>query len=174
MNYISSAAIPVLLFLIISSALIRGAKVYDCFLSGAKSALRSCFGIAAPLIGLLSAVSMFRASGAAELICFAAEKAVSAIGFPKEVLPLALLRPVSGSASLAVLGDILKEYGPDSLIGQTASVISGSTETTFYTIAVYFGAVNIKKTGYTAICAVIADLTAFAAATATVNMLFPH
>lgn len=159
MKYISVYAIPVFIVLFIVFGLIRKVNVYECFVEGAKSGIESMFGIIAPLVGLMVAISMFRESGALEIIAKAISPILSYVGLPVEVLPLSILRPISGSASLALVTDIFKTYGPDSQIGKIASVMMGSTETTFYTIAVYFGAVGIKNTRHTIPSALSADLT---------------
>ena len=127
-------------------------------------------GIIAPLVGLMVAINMFRASGALELISSALSPVLSFIGLPTDVLPLALLRPVSGSASLALVTDIFQTVGPDSLSGRIASVMMGSTETTFYTVAVYFGSVGIKNTRHTLPSALTADLTAILLSSAAVRI----
>ena len=119
---------------------------------------------AAELVALLTAVSMLRASGAIELLTKWLSPVAAAVGIPAETLPLVLLRPISGSAALAVGADLMAVHGPDSLIGRTAAVMLGSTETTFYTISVYFGAAGVKKTRYTIPAALIADVTGFLAA----------
>lgn len=161
MSAVSSFAIPCVILIIIVAALLKNVPVYDTFLEGAKAGLKTSVNIVAPLVGLLCAISMFRASGALELMCYGLSRGVSFLGFPKEVLPLALMRPISGSASLAVTRDILQTYGADSFAGRVASVISGSTETTLYAISVYFGAVGIKKSRYTLKSALMADFTGF-------------
>ena len=159
MKYISVYAIPVFIVSFIVFGIIRKVNVYECFVEGAKSGIESMFGIIAPLVGLMVAISMFRESGALEIIAKAISPILSYVGLPAEVLPLSILRPISGSASLALVTDIFKTYGPDSQIGKIASVMMGSTETTFYTIAVYFGAVGIKNTRHTIPSALSADLT---------------
>ena len=159
MKYISVYAIPVFIVSFIVFGLIRKVNVYECFVVGARSGIESMFGIIAPLVGLMVAISMFRESGALEIIAKAISPILSYVGLPAEVLPLSILRPISGSASLALVTDIFKTYGPDSQIGKIASVMMGSTETTFYTIAVYFGAVGIKNTRHTIPSALSADLT---------------
>ncbi len=159
MKYISVYAIPVFIVSFIVFGLIRKVNVYECFVEGAKSGVESMFGIIAPLVGLMVAISMFRESGALEIIANTLSPILSYLGLPAEVLPLSILRPISGSASLALVTDIFKTYGPDSQIGKIASVMMGSTETTFYTIAVYFGAVGIKNTRHTIPSALSADLT---------------
>ena len=164
MKTISAMAIPVILLVILAAALFKNIPVYDTFLGGAK--------IIVPLVGLLSAVSMFRASGALELICHGLSPLTKILGFPPEALPLAVLRPVSGSASLAVLRDILNNHGADSFAGRVASVISGSTETTLYTLTVYYGAVGIKNARHTLKSALLADFTGFAIAAVAVGLFF--
>lgn len=144
---------------IVAYGMSKRINVYDCFTEGARDGLESMFGIIAPLVGLMVAISMFRASGALELISRLLKPLTDLIGMPSDVLPLALLRPVSGSGSIALVTDILKNHGPDSLEGKIASVMMGSTETTFYTVAVYFGAVGIKQLRHTVKSALLADFT---------------
>lgn len=171
MKYISVFAIPVFIATFIVFGFVRRVNVYECFTEGAKLGLESLFGIVPPLVGLTVAISMFRESGALELISNLLSPLLSRIGLPAELLPLSLLRPVSGSASLALINDIFKNYGPDSFIGKTASVMMGSTETTFYTIAVYFGAVGIKNTRHTIPAALSADLTGILLSSIAVRLL---
>ncbi len=159
MNYISIFAVPVFIAIFVVSGLVKKVGVYDCFTEGAKEGMHSMLGIIAPLVGLMVAINMFRASGALEIISNGLSGFLSLIGMPTEVLPLAILRPISGSASLAVVTDIFETAGPDSAAGKIASVMMGSTETTFYTIAVYFGSVGIKNTRHTLTAALSADLT---------------
>lgn len=159
MNYISIFAMPIFIAVFVVAGLVKRVGVYDCFTEGAKDGVHSMLGIIAPLVGLMVAINMFRASGALEIIASAAAPLLSVIGMPADVLPLAMLRPISGSASLAVVTDIFRTCGPDSAAGKIASVMMGSTETTFYTIAVYFGAVGIKNTRHTLAAALSADIT---------------
>lgn len=162
MNFVSSLIIPVVLTSVILFALLKKVPVYDSFLDGAKNGFSACVNIIVPLVGLLSAISMFRASGAMEFICNILKPLTSKAGFPKEVLPLALIKPISGSGALAAVGDIFKNFGTDNFIGNVASVVAGSTETTFYTLAVYFGSVGIKDIRYTAKVSLVADIVGFA------------
>lgn len=171
MNTISSFAIPAVILIILSAGLIKKVPVYDNFLAGAGKGLETGIGIIPPLIGLVSAVTMFRASGAPEILYSFVSPAAEFLGFPKEVVPLALLRPVSGSASIAVLRDIFSSCGADSFAGRVASVMSGSTETTLYTVTLYFGAVRIKNTRYTLKSALMADFTSYIAAVTAVKLL---
>jgi len=123
-------------------------------------------------VGLLTAVSMFRASGAMEWLSRIFAPVTGLLGIPQETTPLLLVRPVSGSGALAVASDLIKTYGADSYIGRVAAVMMGSTETTFYTIAVYFGAAGIHKTRHTIPAALTADLTGFIAAAFAVRLFF--
>ncbi len=156
---VSRFAVPVMMLGIVAFGLSKRINVYDSFVSGAKSGMESMFQIVAPLVGLLVAISMFRASGALELLAKLLLPLTGALKIPSDVLPLALLRPVSGSGSIAIVNDIFKNFGPDSIEGKIASVMMGSTETTFYTVAVYFGAVGIKKVRHTVKAALAADFT---------------
>lgn len=159
MRFISVIAVPLMITGIVAYGMSKRINVYDCFTEGARDGLESMFGIIAPLVGLMVAISMFRASGALELISRLLKPLTGLLGMPSDVLPLALLRPVSGSGSIALVTDILKNHGPDSLEGKIASVMMGSTETTFYTVAVYFGAVGIKQLRHTVKSALLADFT---------------
>lgn len=172
MSYIAKFAVPVLIAAFVGMGLFKRVGVYDCFIEGAKDGLQSIVGILAPLVGLMVAIHMFRAAGVTELIADCLAPLLSKIGLPAEVLPLAILRPVSGSASIAVVTDIFKEFGPDSAAGRIASVMMGSTETTFYTVAVYFGAVGIKNTRHTIPSALAADFTGMIMAVLITNMIW--
>lgn len=168
----SMYAIPVMIGAFILLGMLRKVSVYDCFIEGAKDGLHSMVNIIVPLIGLMVAISMFRASGALTLLAQALSPLTSRIGLTEEVLPLAFLRPVSGSASIAIVTDILKNCGPDSLSGRMASIMMGSTETTFYTVAVYFGAVGIKRVRHTLAAALLADLTGIIASALLAHLWF--
>ncbi len=159
MSFLSQFAMPMVIGSFLLLGLLRRVGVYDCFVEGAKDGLQSLVGIIPPLIGLMVAISMVRASGALELLATACQPLLSLLRLPQEVLPLALLRPISGSASTAIVTDIFKSSGPDSVAGTIASVMMGATETTFYTVAVYFGAVGIKNTRHTIPAALLADFT---------------
>lgn len=146
--------------------------VYTSLVTGAGEGLSMLKSIVPSLVILLTAVHMLRASGAMDLLTGVLAPFCRRIGIPPETAPLILIRPISGSAALAVGGDLMAEYGPDSLIGRTAAVMLGSTETTFYTISVYFGAAHVKGTRYAIPAALLADLTGFLVAAWTVRMLF--
>ena len=152
---------PAFIFGIISFALFKKTDVLGAFLDGAAEGAKICIKIMPTLCALLSAIFMFRASGALNFLTQALTPVMNLFKIPPELLPLGLLRPVSGSGSLAIVSDLLKTYGADSYIGRAASVIMGSTETTFYAIAVYFGSVGIKNSRYTVKAALFADLTGF-------------
>jgi spore maturation protein B len=164
--------VPLLLLTASVLALRRKENTYDLLLSGAADGLRLLLSITPALIFLLTAVSMLRASGAVELISSFLAPVFGFFGIPPETAILVLVRPLSGSAALAVGADLTAQYGPDSQIGRTVAVMLGSTETTFYTISVYFGAAGIQKTRYTIPAALIADLTGFLVASLTVKLLY--
>ena len=153
--------IPLLMILTASVALAKKQDVYGALLEGGLEGLKLLLSIIPALVVLLTAVHMLRASGAVELLTKWLAPAARVVGIPAETLPLVLIRPISGSAALAVGADLMAVHGPDSLIGRTAAVMLGSTETTFYTISVYFGAAGVKKTRYTVPAALIADFTGF-------------
>ena len=149
----------------------RRENAYDLLLEGGREGLRTAASILPALVILLTAVQMLKASGAVELLSGFLSPVFSFVGIPPETAVLVLIRPISGSAALAVGADLMAQYGPDSLIGRTAAVMLGSTETTFYTISVYFGASGIKKTRYAIPAALIADLTGFVMASWTTRWL---
>lgn len=156
-NYISSAAIPIIILMIIIYGLIEKNKVYDSFLDGAKEGIEIVFKMFPTLIGIFVAVGALRSSGIIDLIIKMLEPILKIWKIPSEIMPLALLRPISGSASMAVAVDIMKTYGVDTFIGLVTSTIMGSTETTFYTIAIYTSCVGIKKTRFILVAALLAD-----------------
>lgn len=164
--------IPLLLLGASLLALRRKENTYNLLLDGAAEGLKLLLSITPALIFLLTAVSMLRASGAVEWISGFLAPVFGFFGIPPETAILVFVRPLSGSAALAVGADLMAQYGPDSLIGRTAAVMLGSTETTFYTISVYFGAAGIRKTRYTVAAALLADLTGFLVASLTVRLFF--
>ena len=147
-------------------------NAYDLMLQGGAEGLQLLLSIVPALVLLLTSVHMLKASGAAELLSNLLAPAFSLFGIPPETAMLVLIRPISGSAALAVGADLMAEFGPDSLIGRTAAVMLGSTETTFYTISVYFGAAGIKKTRYSVPAALFADFVGFFMASLTVKLLY--
>ena len=162
------------LILLVASllALRKKENTYDLLLQGGAEGLKLLLHITPALVILLTAVTMLRASGAVDLLSRLLTPLFRLFGIPPETAMLVLIRPISGSAALAVGSELMAQYGPDSLIGRTAAVMLGSTETTFYTISVYFGAVGIKKTRYAIPAALIADLTGFIVASLTARYFF--
>ena len=159
--------------LIVLFGWVRRVPVFDVFLQGAKQGLSSSISILPTLIGLMMGVAMLEASGALDLAAYALTPLAEWAGFPVEAIPLGLLRPFSGSGSTALAASILEKVSPDSFAGRVVSVLMGSTETTFYAIAVYFGAAGIVKTRYAVPAALCADLAGFLAAAWAVRLLFP-
>lgn len=164
--------VPLLLFLVCAVALGKRENAYAHMLDGAADGFKLLITLIPTLVLLLTAVSMLRASGAVEMLARFFTPVFGFFGIPPETAILVLIRPISGSAALAVGTDLMAHYGVDSAIGRTAAVMLGSTETTFYTISVYFGAAGIKKTRYTVPAALIADLTGFTVAALTVRLFF--
>ena len=165
--------VPLLLFGICALALGKQESAYDIMLDGAKDGLKILVSIVPTLILLLTAVTMLRASGAISGISSFFAPVMRFFGIPEETAMLVLIRPISGSAALAVGAALMATYGVDSQIGRTVAVMLGSTETTFYTISVYFGAAGIKKTRYTILAALFADFVGFFMAAMTTRMFFP-
>lgn len=164
--------IPCLLAGVALYALTRRVDVYAALTQGAGEGLAVVAKILPALVGLLTAVYMLRASGALDALTALLAPALTALGVPPETAPLLVIRPLSGSGALAAGGDIMRQYGPDSYIGRCAAVMLGCTETTFYTVAVYFGAAGIKRTRYTIPAALTADLAAYLAAAWSVRLFF--
>ena len=162
--------VPVLLLVASLLALRKQENSYDLLLSGAADGLKLLLTLMPTLVMLLTAVTMLRESGAIEVICAFLSPVFQFIGIPPETAMLVLIRPISGSAALAIGADLMAQYGVDSLVGRTAAVMLGSTETTFYTISVYFGAAGIKKTRYTLPAALFADFVGFFMAALTVRL----
>lgn len=171
MSDISGWLIPIVTVFIVIYGLAKKTDVFAAFLEGARENLFACAELLPTLVALVTAIGMLRASGAAELLTNAAGSLMQSMGFPPECLPLALIRPISGSGALAVYEGILRECSPDSFPGKVASVMLGATETTFYTVAVYFGAVGIRKTKHTVPAALVGDITGFIFSVLTVNIL---
>ena len=164
--------VPMIILVTSLVALRKKENTYDLILTGAGEGLKLLITILPALILLLTAVSMLRISGAVELLSGMLSPVFRFFGIPPETAILVLVRPISGSAALAVGTDLMAQYGVDSLIGRTAAVMLGSTETTFYTISVYFGAAGIQKTRYTIPAALFADLVGFTMASWSVRFFF--
>ena len=172
MDVIFTMVVPLTLCGVALYGAVRGVDVYSAVVKGAGEGLETLIRILPALIGLMTAVYMLRASGALDLAASALGPVLECLGLPGELLPLMLVRPISGSAALGVGAELISAYGPDSYLGRTAAVMLGSTETTFYTIAVYFGAVGITKTRYAVPAALCADVTGFLVAALAVRLWF--
>jgi spore maturation protein B len=172
LDAISLWAIPVMLVGIPLVGMIRKVKVYDVFVEGAKEGFDVAVKIIPFLVGILVAIGMFRGSGAMDLLTAALRPLMAATGFPAELVPLAILRTLTGSGSLAFTTDLIKVHGPDSLMGRMAATMYGSSETTFYVLAVYFGAVNVKRTRHAVPAALIGDVVAAIATVAVCMWMF--
>ena len=157
-NYLSTIILPIIVLVIVSFGISEKINVYDTFLNGAKSGMKTVIKLYPTLLGIFIAVGLLRVSGVLDFIIKFISPFISIFKIPTEIMPLAIVRPISGSASMGVATDIMSNYGVDSKIGLIASVIMGSTETTLYTIAVYTSSVKIKKTRYILIASLIADL----------------
>lgn len=167
----SDFIIPFFIAMIMVIGLIKRVDVFGEFTEGAKENLKAAFEVLPALIALMTAIGMFKASGALEVISSAISPITGFLGFPEECIPLAIIRPVSGSGALAVFESILNDVSPDSFAGRVASVIIGSTETTFYTIAVYYGITGVKKTRHAVVSSLTADLTGFIISALTVRLI---
>ena len=171
-NYISIIAMPLVILIIVCEAFKEKISIFDIFLKGAVEGGEISLKIFPTLIGLFFAIGMLRSSGIIEFIIKLITPILDFVHFPNQVVPLAMLRPISGSASMAVATDIIKSNGVDSFVGIVAAVIMGSTETTLYTIAVYTSSVNIKNTRGVLLAALAADLTGIVVAVLVCRLLF--
>jgi spore maturation protein B len=169
---ISQWCIPFIILFILSYGIFKRIKVYETFVDGAADGIEIVVKIIPYLTAMVVAINIFRVSGALDIILSFFSPVLQSLDIPSPVAPLLFLRPLSGSASLAYISDIFSEFGPDTYIGKLASTIQGSTETTFYIIAVYFGAVGIKKYRYAMVVGLIADLAGFFAAVFICKYLF--
>ena len=172
LDAISLWAIPVLLVVIPFAGIIRKVKVYDVFIEGAKEGFEVAVRIIPFLVGILVAIGMFRGSGAMDLLMAGLRPLVGPTGFPPELVPLAILRSLTGSGSLAFTTDLVKTYGPDSEIGRTAATMYGSSETTFYVLAVYFGSIQVRATRHALPAALTADVAGIAGAIIACSYLY--
>jgi spore maturation protein B len=169
---ISRWAIPFFLLAIPVYGAIRGVKVYESFVEGAKEGFQVAVRIIPYLVAILVAVGMLRAAGAIDMLARVLDPVLHRIGMPADILPLAILRPLSGSGSLGIVTELVKTHGPDSLIARMAATAYGSTETTFYVLAVYFGSVAIKKTRHAVIVGLTADIVSLIAAIIICRVVF--
>ncbi|CAM3878470.1 spore maturation protein [Mesobacillus zeae] len=164
--------IPVLIGFILIYSILKKVPAYETFVEGGKEGIRMAVSIIPFLVGMMVAISVFRASGALDFIMDFLKPVLEKAGIPVEVAPLAIIRPISGTAALGMTSDLIAKHGPDSFIGILASTIQGSTDTTFYVLTVYFGAVGIKKMGDAIKVGLLADIAGFAAAIIIVKMMF--
>lgn len=167
----TKSIIPITVVIILGYGMIKGRKVYEWFLEGAKDGLMVCLKIFPCLLAMLVAVQIFKNANLLNLVNKLVAPLSGAIGLPQEVVPLVLIKPISGSGAIGMFTDIIKTYGADTFVGLVASVIMGTTETIFYTITVYYGAAKIKKIRHTLWAAVIADITAIIVAIFVVNWM---
>lgn len=172
MTTVSVWILPVLIALVLCFGWYHKVPVYETFVEGAKGGFGTAIRILPHLVGMMVAIAVFRASGAMDLLVSALTPMLRFFHIPSEVVPLALLRPVSGSGSLALMTDLVQNYGPDSLIGRLASTMQGSTDTTFYILTVYFGAVGIKNISYALKVGLFADVMGIVASVTVVYLVF--
>jgi len=157
MNIISDFSIPGVILLIVLTAYIKGVPVFDVFIEGAKEGAETAFNILPTMVGIIAAVSILNASGLIDILTNLISKPLSLIGIPPETAPILLIRPFSGSASLGIFSEQIKTYGADTYIGRVLSTIMGSSETVLYTLAVYFGATNVKDTRHAVAASLISS-----------------
>ena len=171
-NVISILAIPLMIGLFLLWGVIKKVHIYETFVEGAKDGFNTAIRIIPYLVAMLFAIGIFRASGAMEVLISIIAPLTNLIGMPAETLPMAIMRPLSGSGSLGIMTELMKTHGPDSFIGILASTMYGSSETTFYVLAVYFGSVNIRKTRHAVPVGIIADIAGMLAAVMICRFLF--
>ena len=170
LEYLSKSIIPIIFLLIITYGMFKGKQVYEWFIEGAKEGLNVCLRIFPCILAIIIAVEIFKKADLMNMVTGLLASITNLIGLPKELIPLVIIKPWSGSGAIGVFTDIIKNYGPDTKIGLIASVIMGTTETIFYTITVYFGAVKVKKIRHTLWAAICADLTAIIMSIFVVNI----
>ena len=161
MDIIGEWVLPLMVVSIVVFGLYKKVRVFDCFMEGAKKGLRTVYDLLPTITGLVVAVTMLKQSGGMELIAKAFSPVAALLGVPEDTVPMALLSPISGGGSLSLFESVLKSDGPDSFLGQVASVLMGSTETTLYAVTVYYAAVGIKNTRHTLYAGLAADFASF-------------
>jgi spore maturation protein B len=171
-SIISAWAIPLIIAGIPLYAAFKKVPVYESFVEGAKGGFDTAIRIIPSLVGMMVGISIFRASGAMDLMLYWISPFMERFGIPAEVLPLAILRPITGAGSLAFTTDLMKEFGPDSMIGRIASTVQGSTDTTLYVITVYFGAVGVRKIGYALKVGLFSDAIGFISSIVVCHLVF--
>lgn len=172
MKDLSDYILPTIVVLIVLYGGFKGVDVFNVFIDGAKSGFKTVFNIIPSLIALLLSINMLKASGGLDVLLSLLSPIGDFLGIPRDIIPLTILSPISGSGSLGVYEGILKDFGPDSFIGRCASVMMGSTETTFYTLALYYGSIGVKKTRHTVPSALCADFTSFILSPRFVKIFF--
>ena len=172
MEIVSKIVLPIFIIVIIFYGVKKKINVYDTFLEGAKEGLMTTFSIFPAIIAMIFAINIFLDSNVLGFIMKLFMPLLGNINMPLEIIPMALLRPVSGTASLAIMNDIFKSFGPDSFIGRLASVLQGCTDTTIYVIALYFGTVKITKIRHALWGGLFADLIGIIAAVILTNLFF--
>ncbi len=170
--YLSDYIIPFILFYIIGFGLLMRANIFDEFIQGAKDGFKVVFDILPTLIGLMVAIGILRASGTLAILSGILKPLTDLLHFPSQLVPVAMIKMFSSSAATSLVLDIFKEYGPDSYLGRLVSVMMSSTETIFYTMAVYFMAAGVKKTRYTLLGCLLTTLTGIIASVIMTNLVF--
>lgn len=165
-------AIPVILFTVTMLAFLRRVNVYEVFIQGATEGFATAIKTIPFLVAMFVAISVFRASGAMGLFVKVLSPVTDVFGIPAEVLPLGIMRPLSGGGALGITAELIKTYGPDSFIGRLASTLQGSTDTTFFVLTLYFGSVGITRYRYGVVSGLSADITGFIASVFICNMVF--
>lgn len=172
MTSLSDYVIPTIVTIIILHGIFKGIDIFTIFLDGVKDGFKIVLNIAPSLVAVFLAINMFRYSGALDVLCSILTPVSNFLGIPAELIPLTILSPISGSGSLGMYETLLKAHGPDSFMGRCASVMMGSTETTFYTATIYYGSVGVKKSRHTMLCALYADFTSFIVSPKLVRLFF--
>lgn len=171
-NALSVWAIPLMIVGFVGYGLVKKVKVYECFTEGAKEGFNTAVRIIPFLVAVLCAIGVFRASGAMAMLTKVLSPITNLVGMPGEVLPMALMRPLSGSGARGIMTELVATHGPQSLIGRMAAIMNGSTDTTFYVLAVYFGSVQIRKTRHALPAGLLADLAGLLAAAWVTRLFF--
>ena len=170
-NRIAVWVLPLVVTLTFGLGMLKGVRVFDLFRKGAQNGLKTVYGIFPTVVALVVAVTMLRESGGMELIANIFSPVAAFLGVPEQMIPIGLLTPVSGGGSLSLFRDVLESEGADSFVGQVASVLMGATDTTFYAVSIYFGAVGIKQTRHTLLAGLAADFTSLVLSSAFVKLL---
>ena len=172
MNKISSLIIPIMVLSVVIYGIYKKVNIYDVFIEGAKESFEMIFTIFPYLLGMMLAINLFLHSNILSNLSNLISPLLDLIGVPFDIVPMAIMRPISGNSSLAILNNIFLNYGPDSFIGRLASTIQGSTDTTFYVLTLYFGSVGIKKIRYALIAGLFAELIGIIASIMIVKLVF--